>query len=286
MTPACKTCAHSLARPSMLRGGSVLWVRALADVGGEGVRGLAQGTRERRRMKVERIGDATLYCGECAEVMAAHQWSIGAVFTDPPFGIGFKYATHIDTPNGYAEWLWQRIEAAERMCAPGSPVMVWQSGTHLRQIAEWFPREWRLLVAAKNFVQMRPTAMQWAFDPVVCWWTPGAKPYAAGTASRDWFIANTAPVVSRPENIEKGHPCPRPLDAMAHMVEQWAAPGASVLDPFMGSGTTGVACVSLGRSFVGIEIDPAYFDIACRRIEQAQRQMTIQPPRMEQEPLL
>ena len=65
---------------------------------------------------------------------------------------------------------------------------------------------------------------------------------------------------------------------MAHMVEQWAAPGASVLDPFMGSGTTGVACVSLGRSFVGIEIDPAYFDIACRRIEQAQRQMTIQPP--------
>jgi DNA modification methylase len=46
----------------------------------------------------------------------------------------------------------------------------------------------------------------------------------------------------------------------------------TILDPFMGSGTTGVACARLGRSFIGIEIEPRYFDIACRRIEQAQRQ--------------
>ena len=157
-------------------------------------------------MKVEQIGDATLYCAASAqEVMAAHQWSIGAVFTDPPFGISILStpltSTRLtDTRNGYGN-------ASKRpsvACAPGSP----GDGVAIRNAPSSDCQSGSranggFLVAAKNFVQMRPTAMQWAFDPVVCWWTPGAKPYVAGTASRDWFIANTAPVVSRPENIEK-----------------------------------------------------------------------------------
>ena len=49
-------------------------------------------------------------------------------------------------------------------------------------------------------------------------------------------------------------------------------PGQTILDPFMGSGTTGVACARLGRSFIGIEIEPRYFDIACKRIEDAYKQ--------------
>ena len=52
----------------------------------------------------------------------------------------------------------------------------------------------------------------------------------------------------------------------------WLGKPASILDPFMGSGTTGVACMNLGRRFVGIEIEPKYFEIACERIENAQRQ--------------
>ncbi len=233
-------------------------------------------------MRVEHIGKATLYLADCLDVLPT-LGRVDAVITDPPFGIGFKYATHVDSPEGYGEWLWQRIAVAEALCKPGSPVMVWQSGTNVRRFHEWFPRDWRLLVAAKNFVQMRPTAMQWAFDPVVCWWTEGAKPYASGTASRDWFVANTAPVVSRPENIEKQHPCPRPLDAIAHMVEQWARPGSVVLDPFMGSGTAAVACLTLARRFVGIEIDPAYFDIACKRAEMALRQASLLVPEMAEQ---
>ena len=57
-----------------------------------------------------------------------------------------------------------------------------------------------------------------------------------------------------------------------HMVGQWAKPDGAVLDAFMGSGTTGVACMNLGRSFIGIEREPKYFDIACRRIDEAHRQ--------------
>ena len=66
------------------------------------------------------------------------------------------------------------------------------------------------------------------------------------------------------------HPNEKPIDLLRHIVEK--APGETILDPFMGSGTTGVACARLGRKFIGIEIELKYFDIACRRIEQAQRQ--------------
>lgn len=218
------------------------------------------------------IGNATLYLGDCQDILPMLP-KVDAVITDPPFGVGFKYESHDDTPDGYIEWLWPVIEQAEALCNPGSPVFVWQSGTNVRRFAEWFPREWRLFVAAKNFVQMRPTAMQWSYDPVLCWWTPAdEKPWALGTASRDYYVANTAPVVASPLNPEKAHPCPRPLDLLMHMVGQWARPEGCVLDAFMGSGTTGVACMNLGRAFIGIEREPKYFDIACRRIEDAQRQ--------------
>jgi DNA modification methylase len=59
---------------------------------------------------------------------------------------------------------------------------------------------------------------------------------------------------------------------MEFVVGNWGRPCGTILDPFMGSGTTGVACVKLGRKFIGIEIEPRYFDIACRRIEDAYRQ--------------
>jgi site-specific DNA-methyltransferase (adenine-specific) len=66
------------------------------------------------------------------------------------------------------------------------------------------------------------------------------------------------------------HPTQKPVAVMAWIIEHYTKPGNTVLDPFMGSGTTGVACVQTGRNFIGIEIDPGYFEIAKRRIEQAQ----------------
>lgn len=222
-------------------------------------------------MKVETIGNATLYLGDCREILPTLP-KVDAVITDPPYGVGFKYESHIDSIDGYIQWLWPIIESSEALCSPSSPVFVWQSATNIRHLSQWFPREWRLLVTAKNFVQMRPTAMQWSFDPVVCWWTAGDKPWAAGTASKDVINVNTAPMIANPANIEKGHPCPRNLDLLVHVISQWVRPDSTCFDPFMGSGTTGVAAMQLGRKFIGIEIEPKYFDIACERIENAQRQ--------------
>jgi site-specific DNA-methyltransferase (adenine-specific) len=72
-----------------------------------------------------------------------------------------------------------------------------------------------------------------------------------------------------------GHPCEKPETLMSHIVTISSREGQAVLDPFMGSGTTGVACMNLDRKFIGIEIDKKYFDIACERIERAQQQLKL-----------
>jgi site-specific DNA-methyltransferase (adenine-specific) len=77
------------------------------------------------------------------------------------------------------------------------------------------------------------------------------------------------------------HPCPKPAVYMDWLATFASLPGETILDPFMGSGTTGVAAVKLGRKFIGIEIEPKYFDIACKRISEALKQpdMFIERPK-------
>lgn len=221
--------------------------------------------------------DIQLIHGDCLDVMRnMDAGSVDAVVIDPPFGIGFKYATHDDTPEGYGDWIWEVCLECERLCKPGSPIFVWQAMLNVTYFSTWFPRQYRIFAACKNFVQMRPTAMQYAFDPVVVWWTDG-EVWSDGTLSRDYHVANTSPAIRQPGmiNYVKGHPCPRPFDQVAHIVRQWARPGGVVLDCFAGSGTTGVACVKTGRNFIGIELDEGYYKIAEKRIAEAQMQLPL-----------
>jgi site-specific DNA-methyltransferase (adenine-specific) len=235
-------------------------------------------------MREEIIGDCRLILGDCLEVMQT-LGNVDAVITDPPFCVGFKYDIHDDRPEayigGYGTWLMTRISIAENICSDGSPIFIWQSNKNNKFFPTWFERDYRIYISAKNFVQMRPTPMQWSYDPIVVWWKGEKNPYALGNASRDFFICNTAPIIASTDNIERQHPCPRPLDQVELIVEQWVKPNGMVIDPFMGSGTTGVACVKLGRRFIGIEISEKYFEIACRRIEQAYKQpdFFIDPPK-------
>lgn len=73
------------------------------------------------------------------------------------------------------------------------------------------------------------------------------------------------------------HPTQKPIGVMEWVIGHVPLPAQTILDPFMGSGTTGVACMNLGRKFIGIEIEPKYLDIACRRIDDAQRQQRMFP---------
>ena len=107
----------------------------------------------------------------------------------------------------------------------------------------------------------------WGFS---CWQpilVYGADPYLRlGKGHRPDFIEWS-------ETSEKnGHPCPKPIAFQKVWIDRVAFDANTILDPFMGSGTTGVASIQLGRKFIGIEREPKYFDIACERIEQAYNQ--------------
>ena len=205
-------------------------------------------------------GTVKLWLGDCLEVMAS--WpdgAVDAVVTDPPYGIGFsEYQTHNDTPEGYGDLISGSIEKVESACKNGW-LVYFQSAKRVRDWATLIDREFRALAMPKTFIQILPgKGPQWATDYALFWHR--GKPEPASRA-RDWFVSQTG---NTKTNV-KCHPCPRPLPQMLHVVAMF--PGRVVADPFMGSGTTGVAAVRLGRSFWGVEIDPEYFEIAKRRIK-------------------
>jgi hypothetical protein len=129
---------------------------------------------------------------------------------------------------------------------------------------EWFPEGFRIFAACKNFAQVRPTGMWHSWDPVVVWNTsPNTSPNSV-TVNRDYHVGNVAGVFG--EN--NGHPCPRPIDTMRHICAIASPVGGTILDPFMGSGTTLRAAKDLGRKAIGIEIEERYCEIAAKRMSQ------------------
>jgi DNA modification methylase len=194
--------------------------------------------------------------------------SFDALVTDPPFGIGFKYNEHDDSPEGYGKWLWSIIERAELLLKPGSPVFIWQAMPNVRNFAEWFPRDWRLFAAIKNYVAMYPSvAMQYCWDPVVVWWTKGKRFISDDNyRARDFHYADTSKNGMLTHTIEAEHPCPRPLEQVAYVIHNWVRPNGTVLDLFLGSGTTALAAKRLRMSCVGVEKDESYFKIATQRL--------------------
>jgi DNA modification methylase len=221
----------------------------------------------------ETIGDVTLYLGDCREILPT-LGPVDAVVTDPPYGVGFAhYESHKDKFSEY-QTVVDRVLECEPLLTEQGFMCVFQSATHATRWAKWFPREFRPIALTKAFVQMRAHFITAATDYALVWWPteqpPNTKPPWQPNGARDWFYsAETAVPRSGPE---RDHPCPRPLDMMLYLVSRLAPPDTTILDPFMGSGTTGVAALKLGRRFIGIEIEPTYFDIACRRIEEAWRQ--------------
>lgn len=169
---------------------------------------------------------------------------VDAVVTDPPYGVGFAEWDGARPPDAFFDLI--------RKKAPTCAVHAVQG-----EIWGWPRPDW-----------------------VMAWFMPGSVNRTRGGNFRHWepvlvYGAERARVDSRvfpPIGGERcGHPCPKPDAIVRWLVGEFAEEGQTVLDPFMGSGTTGVACLSLGRKFVGIEIHEPYFDIACRRIEKEHR---------------
>ena len=212
----------------------------------------------------EIIGDAELWLGDCREVLPT-LGPVDAVVTDPPYGISHSSSYVAQTTT--ATWMRSEIANDRDACARDW-VLAWHSGAWAAfgSIKTQPPAATKAtLVWDKGPASgMGDLSFPWklSFELI---WIGGAGWHGA----RDEGVIKHCWMVSR-ASMGRVHPNEKPVDLLRHIVEK--APGEIVLDPFMGSGTTGVACARLGRRFIGIEIEERYFSIACRRIEAAQRQ--------------
>ena len=214
------------------------------------------------------IGNATLYLGDCREIIPTLT-KVDAVVTDPPYGIGFVYGDKYSDRGGddYMALLsalkglpivaLQYPEETMRWLVPvfGPPdeCFVWAYNANTPRQS----RLWSFWGCDVDFKRVRVPAKN-PTDPRV----------GQLVAHYDW--TTDFQQVKNVSGEKEDHPCQIPT-ALVQLVLGFLK-AQTILDPFMGSGTTGVSCMNLGRKFIGIEIEPKYFDIACRRIEDAQRQ--------------
>jgi site-specific DNA-methyltransferase (adenine-specific) len=222
--------------------------------------------------RVEQIGDATLHLGDCLEILPTLP-NVDAVVTDPPYGISDspimgqgrtgKRAGEVNT--WHPESWWDKTINMEcGSLAKMAPIVAW--------FGHWRKRE---EVSALMPYPLRAEIV-WAKDCHVgppCPLAPRDERiwiYASGSVQGATFETSVWDEAIIPTWSYKHHKNQKPDRLMRRLVA-WLGAG-SILDPFMGSGTTGVACANLGRKFIGIEIEPKYFDIACERIDNAYRQ--------------
>ena len=195
------------------------------------------------------IGTATLYHADCRDVLPLLP-AFDAVITDPPYGIDYPArATQYRCMNGLAGESWdaEPFGPLDDVIAKGAKVVVW-GGNH-----------YALPLSRCWFVWHKPDGPP-SFSRVELAWT-----------NLDRLAGYFRHTVSATNPERCGHPTQKPLALMAWCIAQAGAP-RTILDPFMGSGTTGVAAVRMGCEFTGIECRRDYFDMACERIEHAQRQ--------------
>lgn len=196
------------------------------------------------------IGNCRLLLGDCLEILPL-LGKVDAVVTDPPYGVGFKYDGHDDSREGYEDWCIQWFDLCQQMAGT---ILMSPGAVNVPMWAARRPFKWQI-------AWLKPAAM--GRSPVgFCNWEPMLFWGKGVSGSVDVF---RAPIL--PSDEMGGHPCPKPV---AWGIESIArVPGSLILDPFLGSGTTGIAAAKARRSFIGIEQNEGYFDIACRRIQDA-----------------
>lgn len=232
-------------------------------------------------MRVETIGDAVLYLGDCRNISIG---PVDHVISDPPYGDDDTHAGHLSTvtlKNG--EPARQALGFKGLSCAELTALAV--GWTEIAQRWCVFTSEWKFmhaLDAAGVLVRFgiwrkADGAPQFTGDRPGTGWEGVAICHRAG--KKKWNGGGKHGVWNHPKGENtSGHPSGKPIGLFMDFVSDFTDSGDTILDPFMGSGTTGVAALRLGRRFLGIEIDPKYFDIACKRIDREVRQGNLFAP--------
>lgn len=220
--------------------------------------------------RVETIGDCTLILGDCLEVLPT-LGPVDACLTDPPYGIGESNERNLTRGKSSAKWKREKPRDYgsfdwDRRPAPPESILA------MRDMSRW------QIIFGGNYFALPPTPCWLIWDKLNsgdfadCEMAWTNLPKAVRRIQWRWngFI--------RAGNEERFHPTQKPVEVMKWCIGHYPDTVDTILDPFMGSATTGVACVRLGRPFIGIEIHEPYFDVACRRIEEAHRQADLFVP--------
>jgi DNA modification methylase len=214
-------------------------------------------------LRKEVIGRATLYLGDCRDILPT-LGKVDAVVTDPPYGIG-ESAKKAATRGRASELCPRAIvktyigDAWDHEPCPAE-VIAW-----LRENSQW------QVIFGGNYFDLPPTSCWLIWDKENSGDFADAEMAWTNLPKAIRLIRHMWNGMIRKGREERFHLTQKPRDVMAWCLTH-VPDAATILDPFMGSGTTGVAAVQMQRDFIGIEREPAYFDIACRRIEDAQRQ--------------
>ena len=205
-------------------------------------------------IREERIGGQRLILGDCLEVMPL-LGKVDAVVTDPPYGIG--------ADAGVGKY--GKLKAGPQRWDSAAPSMGWMPDVPA-------------IVWGGNYFDLPPSRAYLVWDKGA-----GFKGRDFAECEMAWcsFDANARifarDPLARGDYRGKQHPTQKPV-ALMEWCLGFLPDAETILDPFAGSGSTGVACVNMGRRFVGIERDPDYFDIMCRRIDEAMRQPRLELP--------
>jgi DNA modification methylase len=208
-------------------------------------------------VKEERIGNQRLILGDCLQVMPG-LGRFDAVVTDPPYGIGITKSNRLAVSRGLGGKSWDDVPA-DLSALPDVPSIIW-GGNYFDLPPTRAPLVWDKNNAGRDFADFE---MAWTNLDMV--------------ARR---------IVYRPMNMDGGklHPTQKPVRVMEWCLG-FLPDAATILDPFMGSGTTLVACQRMGRHGTGIELDPEYFAIACKRVDEAARQPDLLIPQPKPQPM-
>jgi site-specific DNA-methyltransferase (adenine-specific)/modification methylase len=203
--------------------------------------------------RVEVIGRAVLVQGDCRDVLPVLP-KVDAVVTDPPYGISGLWSGQQVGKNG-ASRLWDGDNDWDRETCP-------ELVAFARALAD------RSIIWGGNYYSLPPSRGYLVWDKM--------QEFSNADSELAWCSWSQTPRTFRYARAQlasegKEHPTQKPLPLMKWCLG-FLPDAQTILDPFMGSGTTGVAAVQMGRDFIGIEREESYFEIACRRIEQAQRQ--------------
>lgn len=227
-----------------------------------------------------KIQDATLYQGDCLEILPLLP-KVDAVVTDPPYefqasGAGIFRSNRKCMDEIQAAGLDKGFDLSLLRGDRFRSVVVFCHNDQLDRVLPHLKKQFgRYVLCFWHKDNPMPVANR-HYRPdteiYVHAWGEGGFPVGTLAEKSRYFFAPVG------RQSDYAHPTVKPLSLILKIVGN--VNGNTVLDPFMGSGTTGVACAKMGRKFIGIEIEPKYFDIACKRIEEAYQQpdMFIEPP--------